>query len=278
MDNTHPVFIVSSGRSGTQMLEKLLSSDPGVEAHHEYLCTHVQPLAALWSMGKISRNEALETLASLYKPAVTYSERHIFADSSNKLSWVIELLSDLFPNARFVFTIRDGRKVASSYFHKLGNECYDDRSIAILRGFLERDLPAPPPEKKYWWPIPLSPSPWANTFKKFDQFERICWHWAAINRSILDQLESIDPSRWFFCRLEDLVNNETTTRALWNFLGLKYDSCLFAMLQRPHNINQPMDRLLTHTQTEQLFAIAGEMMTRFGYDQTEIYQMTYGQP
>ncbi len=38
---TRPFFVVSSGRSGAQMIHGLLAGRPGVEVHHEYLCTHV---------------------------------------------------------------------------------------------------------------------------------------------------------------------------------------------------------------------------------------------
>lgn len=278
MRDTRPVFLVSSGRSGTQMLEKLLSSQPEVEAHHEFLCTHVQPLAARWAMGRISRAEALETLSALYRPAVGYSDRPIFADSSNKLSWVIELIAELFPEALFVFTVRDGRKVASSYFHKLADECYDDRSVDILRNHLERGQPAPPPEKKYWWPIPLPPSDDAEAFARLDQFGRICWHWGSINRRIVAQLANLDPARQFFCRLEDLVSDEALLRDLWHFLGLNYQPELFQILQRPHNVNRPEDHMLTPEQTSQLMTLSGDMMAFFGYDQRQEYRMTYGQP
>jgi hypothetical protein len=278
MHDTRPLFLVSSGRSGTQMLEKLLSGQPEVEAHHEYLCTHVQPLAARWAMDRMARDEALAGLAGLYGPAIEYCERPLFADSSNKLSWVIELLAELFPAARFVFTVRDGRKVASSYFHKLADECYDDRSVAILRAHLESGRPAPPPDKKYWWPIPLPPAPDAADFPGFDQFDRICWHWGAINRAVLRQLAGIEPHRQFFCRLEDLTAEPTVVRQLWQFLGLTYRPQLFELLQRPHNVNRPEDRLLTEDQNRRLFSVAGDMMAHFGYDQRKEYRMTYGQP
>ena len=36
--DTKPFFVVSSGRSGTKMIEKLLSSFCDVEVKHEYMC------------------------------------------------------------------------------------------------------------------------------------------------------------------------------------------------------------------------------------------------
>ena len=139
--------MVSSGRSGSAMMEKVFSVDPSVEVHHEYLCTHVQKIACLWEMRKISRSHALKELSLIYGPALFYCSAPIFIDSSNKLSWVISLLDELFPSCHFVHIVRDGRKVTSSYYHKLHDECYDNRSVRILRASFENKILLPPPEK-----------------------------------------------------------------------------------------------------------------------------------
>ena len=276
MDNATPLFIVSSGRSGTQMFERILSTQPEIESHHEYLCTNVQRIACLWVMKKIDRNQALLELEEIYLPALTYCSAPIFADSSNKVSWIIELLVELFPESRFIYTVRDGRKVTSSYFHKLNDECYDDRSVDILRGFVDNNLLAPPTEKKYYWPLPIRSDPAFDRFYNMDQFGRICWHWGAINRSIINQLQGVRPDRQFFCRLEDLVSNEDVVRRMWKFLDLEYKPEIFLMLQRPHNINKPIDILLTPKQYEMLLAEAKDVIQRFGYDKEEEYSMRYG--
>ena len=279
MQSTRPVFFISSGRSGSQMLHKLFADSPLMEIHHEYLCTHVQSLAVRWAMGLVTRDAARSELSALYTPALLYSDKPLWADTSNKLAWVIELLDELYPEARYVYTVRDGRKVASSFFYKLGAECYDDRSVAILAAHLadpQRLLP-PPPEKKYWWLIPQAPSPWAEPFRRYDQFERICFHWSEVNRRILAQLARIPEERQYFCRLEDLVEAPRHIEGMCAFLDLPYQSGYFGRLQRPHNINRPEDRLLTAAQTAQLMRIGGDVMDHFGYSQREEYRMNYGQ-
>jgi len=128
-----PFFIVSSGRSGTAMLHKALSAQSDVEMHHEYMVHIVQPLGVRRYMNLIDREAAKRTLLETHVAAVRYCARPHWGDSSNKLSWLIPELAELLPDAKFVHLVRDGRKVASSYFHKLAEECYDDRSTAILR-------------------------------------------------------------------------------------------------------------------------------------------------
>ena len=270
-----PFFIVSSGRSGTAMLHKALSAAAGVEMHHEYLVHHIQPLAVRRYLGLANALEAAAVLSATYGAAVHYSEKALWGDSSNKLSWLIGDLYALFPHAKFVHLVRDGRKVAGSFFHKLGDECYDDRSTAILKAYAEDGAPAPPPEKKYWWPRPRKNDPGVKTFDNFDQFGRIAWHWAEVNRVILNDLAAIPAAQTLFVKLENLRADEAVLRGLYDFLGLAYHTDYFAMFQRPHNVNRPEDKLLTPEQRAAFAAIAGTMMERLGYAAEPEYVVNY---
>lgn len=272
-----PFFIVSSGRSGTAMLHKVLSGIDGVEMHHEYAVQIIQPLAVRRYLGLADTAETDRVLDETYGAALRYSEQHCWGDSSNKLSWLIPDLAALFPDARFVHLVRDGRKVTGSYFRKLGAECYDDRSNAILQAFYDdpANTPAPPPEKKYWWPVPRKDAADAQAFRLFDQFERIAWHWAEINRVILDALSKLPEHRKVFVRLEDLRSSPDTLKELLHFLNLGYRDAHFAMFQRPHNVNRPQDTLLSPCERDAFDRIAGTMMTRLGYAERGEYVVNY---
>ena len=270
-----PFFIVSSGRSGTAMLHKALSAMPEVESQHEYMVHIVQPLAVRRAMGLAGEAEAQAVLRQTHGAAIHYCERAFWSDSSNKLSWLIPELAQLFPDAKFVHLVRDGRKVAGSFFRKLAGECYDDRSTAILRAFMEGRGPAPPPEKKYWWPLPRRDDPAAEAFARFNQFERIAWHWAEINRVILNDLVSVPQNRRRFVRLEDLNASPEAVRALYGFLGLSCRDEHAAMFARPHNVNRPQDRLLDDDERARFEAVAGAMMERLGYSSRPEYVVKY---
>jgi len=271
-DTTQAFFIVSSGRSGTAMLHKALSAVGDIEMHHEYMVQIVQPLGVRRYWGIADEAEATRILQSCHGAAIGYSGAAHWGDSSNKISWLIPELAQILPRAKFVHLVRDGRKVAGSYLRKLADECYDDRSTAALQAFVDDPArnPAPPPEKKYWWPVPRRDDACAREFRSFDQFQRIAWHWAEINRVILQSLEPLPPSRKMFARLEDLQANPREVRALLRFLHLPYRDDIAAMFARPHNVNRPEDRLLDEGQRAAFDAIAGEMMHTLGYaGQTE---------
>jgi len=275
--DTRPFFIVSSGRSGTAMMEKLFKAFPQVEMHHEYMVNHVQPAAIKYYLGLIGYGEAQHVLRATHGASVHYSQSPIWGDSSNKLSWLIPVLDRLFPHARFVHLVRDGRKVTSSYFHKLSEECYDDYSTAVLQRYYDShgQLPAPPPEKKYWWPVPPRGHPQELEFITYNQFQRISFHWAQVNRTIIHHLEAIRPERRLTIRLEDVVSRAEARQGLLNFLGLPWDDRIMGLLNRPHNANRPEDYPLTPEQTDQFNMIASDMMRHFGYDRRQEYRVAY---
>jgi len=272
---TKAFFIVSSGRSGTAMLHKALSAVPGVTMHHEYAVQITQPLAVKRYLGAVKTEETRRILEETFGAAVHHAQGTHWGDSSNKLSWLIPDLGKLFPEARFVHLVRDGRKVASSYFHKLGAETYDDRSNTALQNWHDGTGALPPPEKPYWWPVPRRDDPMAGPFRGFDQFQRICWHWAEINRVARHALAALPPERTLFVKLEDLTASPVRVHELYDFLDLPFRADDFAVFARPHNVNRPEDRLLDARQTAQFEAIAGAMMARLGYAGTPEYAVSY---
>lgn len=276
-EKTQAFFVVSSGRSGTAMLHKALSAAGDIEMHHEYMVHIVQRLGVRRYMGLVDAAEAKRVLRETHAAAVHYSEAAHWGDSSNKLSWLIPELAALLPQARFVHLVRDGRKVAGSYFRKLGAECYDDRSTAILTAHARDPVrhPAPPPEKKYWWPLPSKGDPWAEEFPAFGQFSRIAWHWAEINRVILNSLAVLAPQRTHFVRLEDLQSDAKSVHALFRFLDLSCREDHAELFARPHNVNRPEDSLLDDAQRAAFTRIAGAMMQRLGYAERAEYVVNY---
>lgn len=257
------------------MLHKALSAVSGVEMHHEYAVQITQPLAVKRYLGALTDAETRTLLDETFGAAVAHARGSHWGDSSNKLSWLVPDLALMFPQARFVHLVRDGRKVASSYFHKLGNEAYDDRSNAALQAWYDGTGAAPPPEKPYWWPVPRRGDAMAEAFRGFDQFQRIAWHWTEVNRVAMAGLSDISPDRTLFMRLEDLSRCSPKVQELFDFLELPYQESHAAAFARPHNVNKPEDKLLTDTQRAQFEAIAAAMMERLGYAGTPEYVVAY---
>lgn len=259
------------------MLSRLLGKFDSVEVHHEYLCTHLQPLAVKYYWGTASRAEVREALSRGHGTAVFYSSSPLWGDCSNKLSWVIEPLLDLFPSARFVHLVRDGRKVVSSFLHKLPAEVYADEDTKTLWRYLEKPdaYPEPPPEKRYWWNIPPPGNPFYDLFRDFNRCQRLSFHWMEVNRVILRQLNRLQNDQHRMIRLEDLVSSTDEQTRLLEFLGLEYQPWVTEALRRPKNVGFPRDFLLTSQQQKEFAAIADPMMRILGYSGKPEYRVVY---
>jgi len=257
MNNTNLVFIVGSGRCGTKTIAKMLAGIPEIEAHHEYCRYHYQREAILYAINRLGRELVVPRLLSIYESAAYYSESPIFLDSSHKLVWVIDILQDIFPNAKFVHLIRDGHKVVSSFYYKLN--LHNDNAAKIFRDWISKPglLPLPPPSEQYW----MSPH-----VHKGDRFERICWHWRDTNSKIL---EATHESNKIVVRLEDMVDNSGEVKRVAEFIGIKYDNSFWRFLQKPDHVYVPIDYKLTDEQRRKFAEICTPLMNHFGYNINE---------
>ncbi len=259
------------------MIYKLLSGIPHIEVYHEYLCTHIQPVAAKYYMKLIDKETVKKEIVRLYGSAIYYSDAKYWVDSSNKLSWIMEPLYELFPAAKFIHIVRDGRKVVSSFYHKLASEIYDDKSVQIMQRWLENshNQPEPPPEKKYWWNIPQKGQPFATDFPSLNQFQRICVQWVESIRVITKSLTVIPKKQQLTLKLEDLTIKKSKLKTLLSFCGVPYENHFFEFVQTPQNVFFPMDLQLTPQMLKQFYAIAGPTMRQIGYGRKKSYEVKY---
>jgi len=277
MESTQPIFIIGTGRNGSRTMFRMLSGSKDLEIHHEFCCTHVQKLACLYSMKIVSKEYVKEKLKKIYLSAIKNSESSLWIDSSNKLSWIIEPLIEVFPNAKFLLITRDGRKVTSSFYYKLRDEMYDDRSVSILKKWLDnkKNELIPPPEKKYWWNIPQKNQNFHEEFKDFNRLQRVAYHWYTCNKVVLDSFEKIPKSQQYIVKLEELVKEEKKLKDVIKFLEIKFDHLFVKYLQTPRNVFFPLDFQLTKKQLKQFNEICLPLMIELGYNKDKSYVVKY---
>lgn len=255
---TTPIFVVGSGRCGTRLIYRLLEGTEGVTVYHEYCCEIIQKAACLYSMG-ISKPQIDE----IYLSAIHYCKDNIWIDCSNKTSWIIDILSSVFPNAKFLWLVRDGRKVVSSFYHKLSNEIYDDYAVSTLWKWINKqESICPPLEKRYWWNI------YGEKTVNQTQFERICEHWKTSNRVIEDLLlHNVPDEQQMTVRLEDLISSKRVLIDTLGFLGVQYDSEKHdVLIQVPQNAIIPIDFGLSSKELKTFNTICGKTMLDYHYD------------
>lgn len=271
-------FIVGSGRSGTRTMFRMLTGSDCVEAHHEYNCLMVQKIGVLYHSGAITRNECKRQVSEIYSPAIAYSPDSIWIDSSNKCAWIIDILADLYPSAKFLNLVRDGRKVVSSFYYKLREEMYDDLSTLRTTKFLKdpsnHEL-LPPLEKKYWWYVPVGKHEEFSEFKRYNRFERCCYHWNYVNSLILETFNNINSDHCMTSKLEDLVSDEKELNRVLTFLGVDHDPVYIEYLKTPRNVFHPLDYQIPRKFQTSFESICGPMMAKLGYEDQKGYKVDY---
>lgn len=263
-----PVFVVSAGRSGSTHLTNTLNGHPDVAITHESNIAHYislthslsyQPLFTTREIGgfrlqglipeQYAKNFAgplldgmmaawrqLYRIEFAHKPFTLWGDKFQFPE-------VVPDLIRVFPNARFVYIVRDGRDVARSTV--LHRERYDTEHKGDG--------------------APMT-------------FTQICQYWTNINQHLLDLLKGA--SSVLRIRYEDLIlkQDQTITEVL-QFLGLSIDQNVFRELEskaeerfRSHGTSKNPVASIGRWQTELsdeekriAQAEQGELLATFGY-------------
>jgi hypothetical protein len=190
-----PVFIVSTGRAGSQMLARVLSEAPGVLALHEPRPHLVTEGYLRWT-GKMSDEEAEDAVRDKRLDLVGQVERNglIYVESSHYCSHFIPELARVF-DARFIFLHREPRGFTRS---GLSRDWYEELSRRQRLEMMAR--------RKWrvavghvWHDHRLEPPPELES-----RMERIAWLWSEINRTILEGLEAVEPERKLEIRLDSV--------------------------------------------------------------------------
>lgn len=280
MDTTKPLFILGPGRSGTASFGRMLNQYENIESHHEFCNDAIQHTALMWSMNRMPRSEMKDRLNTVYGAALEYSDGELFVDASHKLSWLVEPLHTLFPDAKFLHINRDGRVVSSEFFNKFHdddeNTIYEDRPVEKMQSWLNwKQVLPPPPDKRHMWKVPRPGKPFYDEFPTWDRFQRCTYHWQESNRAAFDGFMNIPAASYRSVHLEDIIKDEALLEEILTWAGAKYEHSMFEYLKVPRHVVEPVNYGLTEEQQVQFDEIAGSMMVMCGYTDAEPFLVEY---
>jgi hypothetical protein len=278
--NKNPIFIVSSGRSGSQLFHKLFSTIKHINANHEFNIMSYKPeIVKFMNSGSNQDLKDLnESLNNNYYNYIDKESEKIWQDSNYSIAPILDILLKKYPDAKIIHLVRSGLKVASSWFNKLGDEIYGDIEVKNLQEYLLRRDPAilPLREKKNWWYIPSNRINSDINFNNLSQFERICYHWVFSYSWINEHKNFLSKKENYkIIKLEDVVNSEISLKSLFDLLEIDYKVKYFISIQVPHNVNKPINFQLTPEQHKKFIAICGNLMSELGYDIYDQYKVNY---
>lgn len=194
------VFILSTGRSGSQTIASVLNQHPEIQGSHE---PHWQffKLSTEYEYGIISREFLLEKLHEIYTEAGVVNRNFVYAESDQKLSNMVDLLIEIFPDAKFVWCIRSPEKfVKSAYtrgWYTEKNEFDKNGRLLLNPDYSSRACRVEGPRVGS-----VNEEKWES----MDSFEKCCWYWSYWNLRIERQLSSLPQNKWLMINIDHLDN------------------------------------------------------------------------
>lgn len=199
-------FVVTTGRSGSKTLARVLDQHPLCRCRHEPHQLFIK-LAADFVHGQMDDHETLTYLTEI-RPLLPHRTGLVFnGESDHRVSFLIPQLQTALQNsARFIWQLRDGRDVVASTFSRkwyTEEEAQNPHNLWAkyrIRGDLAGDVPG-------------------DIWRTMSRFEKCCWYWTYTNHTIQSSFHRMDRTRWFMLRLEELPDHLPT---LLQFLDLPY--------------------------------------------------------
>jgi LPS sulfotransferase NodH len=217
-----PVFIIGAPRSGTSLLYSVLRTAP-VFAHwpgeaHEVWEADYHPAFRGWHSNALTASDVDAKAVQKIKRAffLVAGSRRRLIDKTPRNSLRVSFVDALFPDARYVHLVRDGRENVNSLINAWRTPRYRTYRLPHSIEGVDRD----------WWKFVLYPGWQADSA---GPLEIVCAkQWAASNEHALRDLEAVG-DRAVRVRYEDLVDApETEVARVLEFLGVAFDDALRA--------------------------------------------------
>ncbi len=265
-----PIFIIGAPRSGTSLLYAILRSSSDVahwpgEAHEVWERDH-HPALRGWESNVLDASDADEATRRRIRRSfflVTGRNKRLL-DKTPRNALRVPFVDAIFPDARFVFLLRDGRDNVNSLINAWRTSRY--------RTYRLPETHSIPGVDPHWWKFVLYPG-WRDHIN--GPLETVCAHqWVASNEHALAAKASL-ADRWTEIRYEDLVDDPVNELArVMQWLDLPFEEAVRAKAAAtsttPINIVTPPERgkwrRENPTEIEAILPLIEPTMAKLGYD------------
>jgi len=254
------LFILGAPRSGTTFLGKCIGVLPEFSYHFEPVSTKLAARYIYerhWSMPK-ARFFYRQVYACLMRLHFDGDLR--FAEKTPRNCFLIDFLSDTFPDSQFIHIIRDGRDAALSYSKKPWLQASHANSKLKEPGGYSYG-----PYARFWVEHER-----IREFESTSDIHRCIWAWRRFTESALKSAAKLSSNRYFELRYEDLVSSpRSISEQLLNFLKItdlqSRTQFKAALLEANPNLAGQWQHELTEDQIQQIQSEAGELLTQLNY-------------
>lgn len=249
------LFVLSTGRTGTTTLARILDLPDPIDAHHEPPPELLEERKrARWEIGGNERKYRHIFARARGAPLLrTVWRRQLYAETSPRLTYFAPVIADLLPKAQFIFLHRD--------------------PVGVVRSGMKRgwyvDHPA-----DYARVRPVEGERFFDQWETMSPFAKICWYWSACNEFALEFRTHADSSRVLEVRASELFCGAAVPR-IFEFLDLPLpaDEDVNGILEEKLNAQRegrfPKAERWTSSMWKTLQHIAGDTMEQLDYTTRE---------
>jgi hypothetical protein len=215
-------FVISTGRCGTGMLTKILSTSKDLWPIHEPSPNMIY--ASTQAYQKRNGDPAIQELAALgarYDLVEGgYARGRVFVDTHPAMSYFCPGLARVFRRSRFIHLVRHPGQYARSVLRR---DYFTDK--LIHNGLL---VPSPADPVRAGW-------------HQMSRIEKVAWLWNELQGFAEAFKSQVDEGRVLTVRSEDLFGDVETTRCIFRFLGVPLPLStgrLAGLLRHPVNVQK----------------------------------------
>jgi hypothetical protein len=242
-----PLFVLSTGRTGTKLLTKIFNAHPAIQAFHEPFPEPYYHSAYAYRHHK-ERPGELRMMIDCARYGLirdTFLTGKKYVETNNKLTFFAHPLAELYPKSRFVHLVRKPTAFVQS---GCSRGWYSDRVITDEGRIQPRDG---------------DHAAWAD----YSQVKKIAWLWNETNRFIEEFKATLPGDRMLTIQSEALYRDPAAPRAVFELLGIESlpENTLKRLLKRPVNRQRPSSiRKLTSEQQAEVVALTPLARTYYG--------------
>jgi hypothetical protein len=254
--NAPAVFVLSTGRTGTETLDALFGLAKNVFTHHE-------PTPTLYRLSRLAYEYEKEQLANeILREAFLTARADLlkysldcgrgYVETSPQVTFLAPLILSAIPQSRFIHLVRDPRHVVRSGMRRKWFDGHAGDATRIV-------------------PHPNSPD--GRKWDEYTAFQKNLWLWAETNRWILEFAAGLPAESILRIHSEDVFNrDETALYSLFKFVNAplparaKISRLLNKKLNAQKSGSFPAPGGWSAGQKEDLLKIAGDVAQTLGYD------------
>jgi len=191
-----PIFVLSTGRTGTKFLTNLLNESNNIQAYHEprpglqYFCNYA-----------FHNQNQSETLTKMFDGArnelilETYIKNKKYVETNQCMTFFAPYISKLFEKSKFVHLVRHPGDFVRS---------------GIRKGWYKND--------SLWEEGRIKASD-KDKWEQFDVISKLAWDWYATNQFIEDLKNNISNKRFLTIKSENMFSKVNEVSQLLDFIG-----------------------------------------------------------